>query len=180
MVHRGVVKKPQKGAVPSVLTEKHWKSLVYHNWNNLVDELAKSLIALNEKAQVLGVVPEYLYIHYLRTSVCNKSPFFRLDYFDEQKWNGNTDCWIYWDAGTVTDMLYTRMPCVVEKHISDCGRKEAELEAERLACADILHGIMQKMIQALLSDAILKSSFDVGDIPVFYGEYMGAAKNLKI
>jgi len=165
------------------LDEKRWKSLIYRHWNELVDELSKSLVALNEKAEAMRFVPEYLYIHYLRTSVLNELPFFRLDFYDAEKWNGNTHCWVYWDAGVVTDLLFAYMPKDTSEHLSNRGEMEnAKLERKWLQTADILHGIMEKAIKSLLEEAlakILDKTPYIDDCDIFYGEYMGVMKRIK-
>ena len=178
MLHRGMGNKKAAEKPLPKLTDMRWKALIYQNWSELVDELSESLAALYEKSEALGVVPECLHIHYLRTSVYNKLPFFRLDFFDEKKWNGNTECWVYWDAGVVTDMLYTCMPYRVDKYAPTREKKEdAVLEKKRLECANVLHGVMGQMIEALLQDAVRKSDQEIG-CAVYYGEYMGGTKGI--
>jgi hypothetical protein len=162
------------------LISKRWESLIYHHWNKLVDELSNSLVALSEKAEATKLFPAYMYIHYLRTSVSNKLPLFRLDFFDANKWNGNTQCWVYWDTGVVTDLLFVCMPENVGEHLSSKSIKEnAELEKKWLQTADILHGVMKKAIEALMQEAMDKASFEIG-CDVYYGEYMATTKKIRI
>ena len=179
MLYRDASGKKQESKPGFQLSGKRFESLLYHNWDRLVDELGKSLVALQEKAKAMDIVPKYLYIHYLRTSVHNELPFFRLDFLDENKWNGNLECWEYWDASVVTDMLYVCMPIEVDRYAGDRGKKEAEIEHKRLACADALHGLMKQMIEAFLQNAIRQSAYDIG-CDVCYGEYMGGVKKIRL
>lgn len=159
------------------LTHKRWKSLLYWNWDTIVASLRSSLTTLQKKAEDMQIVPDFLYVHYLRSSVCNQLPCFRLDFFDENKWNGNTECWVYWDTSAVTDFLYTCIPISIDELAADRGKKEAELERKRLECANELYESMKHMIELLFNETLTKLNF-YNKYEVFFGEYMGEAKRI--
>lgn len=155
---------------------KRWKSLIYKNQEALVRSLAGGLEKLSEKADQMELAAVSLHIIYLRSSICNQRPYFRLYLFDENLYNGNTDCWVYWEMPELTRQIQQTFPVEIRPTSPD-RRMETLLEQKHFQCAEYLYGVLGNMIQGLLDSARKEMSYGVS-VPVYFGEYMTEQKFL--
>lgn len=149
---------------------KRWKSLIYKDQETLVRSLAGGLEQFLEKADQMELAAVSLHIIYLRSSICNQRPYFRLYLFDENLYNGNTDCWVYWEMSELTRQIQQTFP-IETRPTSPDRRMETLLEQKHFQCAEFLYGVFGNMIQGLLDSAQKEMSCGIS-VPVYFGEYM--------
>lgn len=152
------------------ISTKHWKSRIYKSWESLSQSLALGLEQLLEKAVQIKPDAATLHIFYLRSSVCNQRPYFRLYLLDENMYNGSMDCWVYWEMPDLINLIRQAFPIEVQPNSPD-RKLEALLEQKHLECAEFLYAALGKMIPGLLDSAQKEMSACIS-VPIYFGEYM--------
>lgn len=158
------------------ISAKRWKSLIYKDQETLVRSFAGGLEQLLEKAVQMELEAVSLHIIYLRSSICNQRPYFRLYLFDENLYNGNTDCWVYLEMPELTRQIKQTFPIEIRPTSPD-RRMETLLEQKHFQCAEFLYGVLGNMMRELLDSAQKEMSCGIS-VPIYFGEYMTEQKLL--
>jgi len=149
---------------------KRWKSLIYKNQETLVRSLAGGLDQLLEKAAQIELEAVSLHIIYLHSSICNQRPYFRLYLFDENLYNGNTDCWVYWEMPVLIEQIEQTFPIEVCRRSPD-RKHETLLEQKRAKCAEFLYRTLERVMPELLDGAQKELACGIY-VPIYFEEYM--------
>lgn len=156
---------------------KRWKSIVYKNREKLGQSLVQGITRLLEEVDRKKINAVSLHIIYTRTGICNKRPYYRIYLFDERLYNGNTDCWTYWEMPELINYAESMFP--IMEGSCQLGYKPPEeiMEQKRLKCAENLYIIMGEMIACFLH-YVFEQLPQINCYSVFFGEYMNEQRLL--
>ena len=156
---------------------KRWKSIIYKNREEVSHTLVLGITELMQKAERINLSATSLRIIYTRTSVYNNRPYYRIYLFDKKLYNGNTDCWVYWEMPDIIRFAERRFPIVKNPYQSGYKLSETVMEEKRVRCAENLYIAMREIISYFLNYVYLKLP-QIKYYSVFFGEYIGEQKVL--
>lgn len=161
-------KNPEK--VPPI-SSKRWKSMIYKNKEVLAVSLGNGISEVLTKANNLGLEAVSMHIIFTRVSVANNRPFYRIYLLDKKLYNGNTDCWVYWEMPVLITCFEQTFPMGLDPYAQGYKPKEEIMEEKRRRSAEQLQAIMGEMITGIFRLAAERVPQEVG-IPVYFGEFM--------
>lgn len=91
-----------------------------------------------QKANCINFNATSLHIIYTRTSVYNNRPYYRLYLFDKMLYNGNTDCWVYWEMPNIISFVEGRFLAAKNPHQLGYELTETVIEERKVRCVENL------------------------------------------
>ena len=153
------------------VSRKRWMCILYKNRKNLSNSFGYGLMQLFNKAGKLKIKAVSLHIIYLRTSIYNKRPYYRLYLFDEKLYNGNTDCWVYWEMAEIIAYMELIFPIVNEEYCIGYKYQIGSQEKKIKESVENLHLVVDEMIGYFIN-SVVKQFPQIRNYPVYLGEYM--------
>lgn len=94
---------------------------------------------------------------------------------EERFYNGNTDCWTYWEMPELVSYVENRFPIPKELFYLGYGSQSVKAEQKIRASVETLYFVMGKAIKHFL-DTAMEEIPSIGKYPMYFGEYMGDQK----
>lgn len=152
--------------------------MVYKHKESLSHSFCYGMVQLLDKAQQMKIEVVSLHVIYLRTSICSKQPYYRLYLLDGRSYNGNTDCWVYWEMPEMISYIEDRFPLTKELFYLGYGSQLVNVEQKIKTSVETLYFVMGKTIRYFLNAAIEKVP-SIKRYPVYFGEFMGDQKLIR-
>ncbi len=162
----------------SPISYRRWESLVYKYRESLGHTFCHGMVQLLDKARQMETEAVSLHIIYLRTSICNQRPYYRLYLMDGKFYNGNTDCWTYWEMPELVSCVENRFPVPEELFYLGYGPQFVKTEQKIKTSVETLYFVMGKVIRYFLDTATGEIP-SIGKYPVYFGEYMGDQRLIR-
>lgn len=121
-----------------------------------------------EKAGKKGP-PRFCYISFLRSSVVEKRPLYRLDLYDENELLDFEECSVQWDVSNISHYIYEDLPLTNKAVLTDEDWKDYEVEQLWVEEAEKYHTELGKKMRIIVDSARQPAN---DQIQFQFGEYM--------
>jgi len=162
----------------TLMTTEQIDNLLIKNKNKLIEELSiqieKMLVGYPACQQTTGKGDlQFIYISFLRSSVMDSFPFYRIDFYDERQFQDLVEYCGHWNIAAVADVIYNTRP-KPKKGVSSINLDwEIAIENVWAEEFEIMHNRLAPMVSEITRQALSNHRDRLDRVKIWFGEYLG-------